>query len=323
MIDWLIEWLIDWLIDLNEKTQMTLCESLLFLFRKLLDTEMSLMPFNLEETYSFIFTRLRSGSISQAYKALVWLQVLCNYKIIIPIRMLFEHFQVATDTLILDNSLRPRKRPGEPGFTQSRAPSAAGLNGDGPDAESPENETTLPCFVVMLDILCHQVRKTFLTLKFKIFISLFDETSHFLDCLGHGIVQRLLARLIVWLISLLGHESIDWLIDGVISRLIAHLINWLVDWLFSRSMIHSIDWLIDLVSLFVLIVSVFVVGRCAEFSGAGMGISAREIVNPLDTHAGVAVARQAGRQRLPIGSAETADGGGRYLLPGIVVQTHA
>ncbi|OQV19140.1 Protein unc-79-like protein [Hypsibius exemplaris] len=126
------------------------------LLLKLLDTEMSLMPFNLEETYSFIFTRLRSGSISQAYKALVWLQVLCNYKIIIPLRMLFDHFQVAVDTLILENSLRPRKKPGEPGFTRSRAPSFAAA-GDGPEPDSPEAETTLPCFVVMLDILCHQL----------------------------------------------------------------------------------------------------------------------------------------------------------------------
>ncbi|XP_055329000.1 protein unc-79 homolog [Paramacrobiotus metropolitanus] len=122
------------------------------LLLKLLDTEMSLMPFNLEETYSFIFNRLRSGSIPQAYKALVWLQVLCNYKIVVPIRLLLEHFQHATDALILENTLRPKRKAGDAAL--SRAPSAVG---DTPEPDSPEADSTLPCFVVMLDVLCHQL----------------------------------------------------------------------------------------------------------------------------------------------------------------------
>ncbi|GAU98815.1 hypothetical protein RvY_09908 [Ramazzottius varieornatus] len=123
------------------------------LLLKLLDTEMSLMPFNLEETYSFIFTRLRSGGITQAYRALVWLQVLCNYKTTIPIRMLLEHFQVAADTLILENTLRPRRKgaEGPPGSKPRVVPQSTVERG------TEEHETILPCFVVMLDVLCHQL----------------------------------------------------------------------------------------------------------------------------------------------------------------------
>ncbi|CAM1320186.1 UNC79 (predicted) [Pycnogonum litorale] len=112
------------------------------LFSKVFDVDMSPLGFNAGEIYQFISKRFNEDSTQVQEKALLWLQIVTELEVFIPLDLLFSMYGSSVTSLSKVHH-------------EDKNHLSTGAKHD--QANADKHETNLTCFVLMLDILLKQM----------------------------------------------------------------------------------------------------------------------------------------------------------------------